>query len=58
MTGLSLMLSQAITLGNIALLYLVPVMFAAATFGLRSGLFAGFMSSLAYNFFFLPPPAR
>ncbi len=55
MTGLSLMLSQAITLGNIALLYLVPVMFAAATFGLRAGLFAGFMSSLAYNFFFLPP---
>lgn len=55
MTGLCLMLSQAITLGNIALLYLVPVMFAAATFGLRAGLFAGFMSSLAYNFFFLPP---
>jgi two-component system sensor histidine kinase KdpD len=55
MTGLCLMLSQAITLGNIALLYLVPVMFAAATFGLRSGLFAGFTSSLAYNFFFLPP---
>ena len=55
MTGLCLLLSQAITLGNIALLYLIPVMFAAATFGLRAGLFAGFTSSLAYNFFFLPP---
>jgi two-component system sensor histidine kinase KdpD len=45
----------AIALGNVALLYLVPVMFAAATFGLRAGLFAGVASSLAYNFFFLPP---
>ena len=44
-----------IDLGNIALLYLVPVMFAAASFGLRAGLFAGLLSSLAYNFFFLPP---
>ena len=37
------------------MLYLVPVLFAAATFGLRAGLFAGLASSLAYNFFFLPP---
>jgi len=54
-TGASLLLEQAITLGNIALLYLVPVMFAAASFSLRAGLFAGLASSLAYNFFFLPP---
>ena len=33
----------------------VPVMAAASLFGLRTGLFAGIASSLAYNFFFLPP---
>lgn len=55
MTLLGRLLVEAIDLGNIALLYLVPVMFAAATFGLRAGLFAGLAASLAYNFFFLPP---
>ncbi|APZ97572.1 histidine kinase [Sphingopyxis sp. QXT-31] len=55
MTALGRMLIEVIDLGNISLLYLVPVMFAAATFGLRAGLFAGLASSLAYNFFFLPP---
>jgi two-component system sensor histidine kinase KdpD len=55
MTALGRLLIEVIDLGNISLLYLVPVMFAAATFGLRAGLFAGLSSSLAYNFFFLPP---
>ncbi|WP_336970172.1 sensor histidine kinase KdpD [Sphingobium aromaticiconvertens] len=55
MTALGRILLEAIDLGNIALLYLVPVMFAAATFGLRAGVYAGIASSLAYNFFFLPP---
>ncbi|MEE4451057.1 sensor histidine kinase KdpD [Novosphingobium resinovorum] len=55
LTLLGRLLVEAIDLGNIALLYLVPVMFAAATFGLRAGLFAGLAASLAYNFFFLPP---
>ncbi|HET6523969.1 sensor histidine kinase KdpD [Sphingopyxis sp.] len=55
MTALGRLLRAALDLGNIALLYLIPVMFAAATFGLRAGLFAGLASSLAYNFFFLPP---
>ena len=55
MTAAGRLLLEAIDLGNIALLYLVPVMFAAATYGLRAGLFAGLTSSLAYNFFFLPP---
>ena len=55
MTALGRLLIEVIDLGNISLLYLVPVMFAAATFGLRAGLFAGLVSSLAYNFFFLPP---
>jgi two-component system sensor histidine kinase KdpD len=55
MTALGRLLLEVIDLSNISLLYLVPVMFAAATFGVRAGLFAGLASSLAYNFFFLPP---
>ena len=48
-------LFEILNLGNVALLYLLPVMAAASLFGLRTGLFAGLASSLAYNFFFLPP---
>ena len=48
-------LFHILDLGNVGLLYLVPVMVAASLFGLRTGLFAGLLSSLAYNFFFLPP---
>lgn len=40
---------------NIALLYLLPVMLAAARFGLWTGIASGLISSLAYNFFFIPP---
>ncbi|MBB4857674.1 two-component system sensor histidine kinase KdpD [Novosphingobium chloroacetimidivorans] len=54
-TLLGRLLLQVIDLGNVALLYLVPVMFAAASFGVRAGLLAAIASSLAYNFFFLPP---
>ncbi|MEO6093673.1 MAG: DUF4118 domain-containing protein [Novosphingobium sp.] len=42
-------------LTNVGLLYLVPVMVAATRFGLRTGLITGLVSSLAYNFFFIPP---
>jgi two-component system sensor histidine kinase KdpD len=55
MTASGRLMVETIDLNNIALLYLVPVMFAAASFGLRAGLAAGILSSLAYNFFFLPP---
>jgi two-component system sensor histidine kinase KdpD len=48
-------LSHILDLGNVALLFLLPVMAAASLFGLRTGLYAGLVSSLAYNFFFLPP---
>ncbi|WP_380786471.1 DUF4118 domain-containing protein [Sphingomonas sp. R86521] len=54
-TGLASGLFHILDLGNVALLYLLPVMAAASLFGLRTGLFAGIASSLAYNFFFLPP---
>ena len=48
-------LGAVLNLANVALLYLLPVMAAASLFGLRAGLFASLLSSLAYNFFFLPP---
>jgi len=48
-------LAHILDLGNIALLFLLPVMAAASLFGLRTGLFAGLAATLAYNFFFLPP---
>jgi two-component system sensor histidine kinase KdpD len=54
-TGTGVALFNLLELGNIGLLYLLPVMAAASLFGLRPGVFAGIASSLAYNFFFLPP---
>jgi two-component system sensor histidine kinase KdpD len=45
-------------LGNVTdvgLLYLIPVMVAATRYGVRTGIVAGLASSLAYNFFFIPP---
>lgn len=54
-TAVGSALSHVLNLGNVALLYLLPVMAAASLYGLRTGLFAGLASSLAYNFFFLPP---
>ena len=54
-TAVASALSRILDLGNVALLYLLPVMAASSLFGLRTGLFAGIASSLAYNFFFLPP---
>ncbi|PVE57811.1 histidine kinase [Arthrobacter sp. TPD3018] len=54
-TGIGTALFRVLQLGNVGMLYLLPVMAAASLFGLRTGLFAGLASSLAYNFFFLPP---
>jgi two-component system sensor histidine kinase KdpD len=42
-------------LTNVALVYLIPVLAAASLYGLRTGVFTGVLSALAYNFFFLPP---
>jgi two-component system sensor histidine kinase KdpD len=40
---------------NIGLVYLIPVLLAATRWGLWTGIFAGLVSSLCYNFFFMPP---
>ncbi len=42
-------------LQNIDLVFLMAVVGAAITLGLTASLFAVFLSTLAYNFFFLPP---
>lgn len=42
-------------LTNVALVYLVPVLAAASLYGMRTGVFTGVLSALAYNFFFLEP---
>ncbi len=54
-TAAGVSLQTVLSLSNMALLYLLPVMVAASLFSLRAGLFAGLASSIAYNFFFLPP---
>jgi two-component system sensor histidine kinase KdpD len=42
-------------LGSVGMLFLVPVLLSAVSFGLRPALFAAVIGALAYNFFFLPP---
>ncbi len=54
-TAIANQLFHLLALGNVALLYLLPVLVAATRFGRWPGVFAGILSSLAYNFFFLPP---
>ena len=45
--------SESVT--NVGLLFLLPVMVAASRYGLRVGVVTSLISSLAYNFFFIPP---
>jgi len=54
-TLFGLALANYLNIGNVGMLYLVPVMAAASLYRLRTGLFAGLASALAYNFFFIPP---
>lgn len=48
-------LFSAANIANIGLLFLLPVMVAASRYGLRVGIMTSLLSSLAYNFFFIPP---
>ena len=49
------LLASHLNLANVGMLFLLPVMAAASLSGLRAGLFAGLLSALCYNFFFVPP---
>jgi two-component system sensor histidine kinase KdpD len=42
-------------LGSLGMLFLIPVLLSAVTFGLRPALFTAFVSVMTFNFFFLPP---
>ena len=50
-----LAVDQFIDLPNISMIFLAAVLFAAVRFGLWPSLFASFLSTLAYNYFFLDP---
>ncbi|WP_026869870.1 sensor histidine kinase [Inquilinus limosus] len=43
------------TANSIALVFLIPVLFSAARYGLGPSIFASILSVFAVNFFFLPP---
>ncbi len=53
LVGWALLTAESLT--NVGLLYLLPVMVGATRFGVRTGIVTGLVSSLAYNFFFIPP---
>ncbi|MGN6377279.1 MAG: DUF4118 domain-containing protein [Sphingomonas sp.] len=54
-TLLGAVLFSAGNITNVGLLYLLPVMIVATRYGMRPGVITGLVSSLAYNFFFIPP---
>lgn len=57
-TALGVSIDGYIDLPNISLIYVVPVMIAAARHGLVPSLWVAALSVLSYNFFFLPPLYR
>ena len=54
-TGVGVLIDTHIILSNISLVYVVPVLIAAARHGLIPSLWVSALSVLCYNFFFLPP---
>jgi two-component system sensor histidine kinase KdpD len=54
-TAFAVAVHSFVGLANVALLYLIPVLASASRYGLRTGLFTGLVSALAYNFFFMEP---
>ena len=47
--------SSFLNVENVALIYLIPVMFSTVIWGLFSGILAGFAAFLAFNYFFIQP---
>jgi two-component system sensor histidine kinase KdpD len=54
-SGVGVLINARIELPNISLLFVVPVLVAAARHGLMPSLWVSGLSVLSYNFFFLPP---
>ena len=54
-TLIGTLIFSARSITNVGLLFLLPVMVASTRYGVRVGIVTGLASSLAYNFFFIPP---
>jgi two-component system sensor histidine kinase KdpD len=54
-TAIGVFIDRHVVLPNISLVYVVPILVAAARHGLVPSLWVSALSVLAYNFFFLPP---
>ena len=54
-TAIGVVIDRQIVLPNISLVFVVPVLVAAARHGLVPSLWVSALSVLAFNFFFLPP---
>lgn len=54
-TGLGVLVDRTIVVPNVSLLFVVPVLIAAARHGLAPSLWVSGLAVLSYNFFFLPP---
>ncbi len=53
--ALALAIDRALSLANLSLIFMMPVLAAAFLFGLWPGLWAAVLGVLGYNFLFLPP---
>ncbi len=54
-TALLFLLRERLSASTVAMLYLLPVLFITARWGLGAGVFSAFTAFLAYNYFFLQP---
>ncbi|MBS0539088.1 MAG: sensor histidine kinase KdpD [Proteobacteria bacterium] len=57
-TALGVVIDTHVNLSNISLVFVVPVVIAAARHGLLPSLWVSALSVVSYNFFFLPPLYR
>lgn len=53
--GAGHLLTMLATLPNVSMIFLLAVVFAAVTFGMRPAIYASALSFLTYNFFFIEP---
>lgn len=53
--GIGRLILLFVPLPNISLVFLAAILFSAVNFGLWPSLYASLLSTLVYNFFFLPP---
>jgi two-component system sensor histidine kinase KdpD len=54
-TAIGLAIERAVEIPNISLVFLAAILSSAVRYGLWPSLYAALLSTLAYNFFFIPP---